>query len=64
MIGVAQNDLGLNLFAQLVEVDAFYTSTGADWHEDRSKNLPMIRGEFASAGIRLCICMLKFKFHV
>ena len=58
VVGVAQDNLGFHLLAQLLEVDALHASHGAYWHEDRCLNLSVVGGDDASTCIAGLICYL------
>ena len=51
VIGVAQDDLGLDVLAQFGHMDSLDGSHGAYWHEDRGLDLAVVGRDESSAGI-------------
>ena len=63
VIGVAKNDLGLDLLAEFGEMDTLDTSHRAYGHEDGREDLSMSRGDHTCTGIAGTVDMLQFKRH-
>ena len=63
MIGVAQNNLGLYLLAQLGEMYTLDASHRTYWHEDGRLDLAVICCNKTRASIRGIVAMLYFKRH-
>ena len=58
VIGIAQNDLRLDVLLQLRQVHALDGTHGAHRHEDRRLYLPVVGRYQACAGIGLAVCIL------
>ena len=63
VIGIAQNNLGLNILFQLVQMDSLHRSQCSHRHKDRGFNLSMVGCYQSGPCIRLRIRMLQFKCH-
>ena len=61
VIGVAQDDLRLDVVFYLVQVNAFYAAYRANGHENRSFNLTMVCRNNPSTGATMYICMYEVK---
>ena len=58
VVGVAQNDLRLDVVLQLRQVHALDGAQGTYGHEDGSLDLPVVGRYQACAGIGLAVCIL------
>ena len=63
MIGVAQDDLGLHLFAQFAEMYSFHATAGAYGHEDGRAYLSVVCSNQTSSCIAVWVGMLQFESH-
>ena len=63
MVGVAQDDLCLHLFAELGEVYGLHAAHRSDGHEDRCLNLSVIGGDDARPRLTRIIAMLYLESH-
>ena len=63
MVGIAQNDLRLDLFAKLGEMHRLHTSHRTDGHEDGGLNLTVIGGDQSCTGVTRIVTMLYLKSH-
>ena len=58
MVGVAQNDLGLDVGFQLGHVNALHRALCAHRHKNRRLDLAVIRRDQTSSSVRFCVCIL------
>ena len=63
VIGVAQNDLCLNLFFEVADIDALHASHCADGHEDGRLDLSVVGGYQSGTSIAVWVCMLQLENH-
>ena len=63
VIGVAQNDLGLDLLTEFGEMHTFHTAHRTYWHEDGGENLAVVGGNHTSTGIGGIVAMFYFESH-
>ena len=63
MVGVAQNDLCLYLFAKLGEMHCLHASHRTDGHEDRGLDLTVIGGDQSCTGVTRIVAMLYLEPH-
>ena len=64
MIGVAKNDLSLDLLAQFAKMHSFHATYSAYRHKDRCLYLSVVGGNQSGTGIAGCISMLYFECHL
>ena len=63
MIGIAQDNLCLDLLPELFEVHTFYRSARSHRHKDGRLDLSMRRSNDTGTGIAGTVCMLQFECH-
>ena len=63
MIGVAQNNLGLDIQFQIPVIHALHRAHRSHWHKDGSEDFPVVRGDDSRAGGggRVCCYALEFE---
>ena len=61
MIGIPKDDLGFHLIHQLLLGHGFYTAHGANGHEYRRQNFPVIGADFPGPGFAVGIPVTEFK---
>ena len=64
MIGVAENDLGVDIFSQFVHVDGFHASYCAYRHEDGGRDVAVVGMQYASAGFAFGVGSQEVKMHL
>lgn len=63
MIGVAENNLCVDIIAEFMLMHTFDTAQSADRHKHGSEYLPVVGGYLSGAGCRTGSCSLQIKFH-
>ena len=64
VVGVAQDNLSLHLFAEFREMNTLHATTGTYGHEDGCLDLSVVCGDNACAGTTVWVCMLQFECHL
>ena len=63
VVGVAENDLGFDLFLQLGLVYAFDRAEGTHGHENGGIDLAVLRIDRNNAGVRFLVGVVEGKLH-
>ena len=63
VVGIAQDDLGVYVFSQVLVVDAFDRTDRSHRHEDGRLDRSVVGGDPAAAGLRGGVPGQKFEFH-
>ena len=63
VVGVAQDDLGLDLLTEFREMHTLHTAHRTHRHEDGRENLSVVGGNHTCTGIRGIVAMFYFKSH-
>ena len=63
MLGVAEDDLGLDVLLKVSMIYALYRAYSAHRHEYRRLYLSMVRGDHTAAGRRLGVVMRLYELH-